>query len=220
MGKYDTLARYLQTLQGDSNTLSFRDIEGILGFSLPESARRYRPWWANDRTHVQALDGWLGVGWTTDIVELDEEVVMFKKEGKPISEKTKTSTLSRPTERKMTSRAFENLAKDRLSEFFHEELEPRRKKGWPKLFDFVSKDFQIVGDAKYLSMVGGERLPPAKFSVIAEHVWMLEKLDAKIKFLVFGNDKRVVEEWLQRYERFVDDVQFYFLHGDELSKLK
>jgi len=97
---------------------------------------------------------------------------------------------------------------------FKKELRPRRKKGWPKLFDIVSGDYQIVGDVKYMSMVKGKALPPAKFSVIAEHVWMLEKIDAATKFLVFGNDKKVPEEWLKRYGKLVRSVKFYFLTED------
>jgi len=40
---------------------------------------------------------------------------------------------------------------------------------------------------------------------------MLEKIDASIKFLVFGNDKRVPQEWLKRYGKFAKSVRFYFL---------
>jgi hypothetical protein len=50
-----------------------------------------------------------------------------------------------------------------------------------------------------------------KFSVIAEHVWLLEKTSAEKRFLVFGNDKRVPIEWLQRYGPLVHSVEFYFL---------
>jgi len=60
-------------------------------------------------------------------------------------------------------------------------------------------------------MVRGKKLPPAKFSVISEHVWMLEKIDAETKFLVFGNDKRVPLEWLKRYGIFNNTVSFYYL---------
>ena len=86
----------------------------------------------------------------------------------------------------------------------------------PKKFDYVSADSQVVGDAKYYTMVGGIRLPPAKFSVIAEHVWLLEKTSARHKFLVFGNDSRVPEQWLKRYGRFVSDVEFFFM-ADNLT---
>jgi hypothetical protein len=50
-----------------------------------------------------------------------------------------------------------------------------------------------VGDAKYYTLVGGKRLLPAKFSVIAEHVWLLEKTEALGTSLVFGNERRVPE---------------------------
>jgi len=55
--------------------------------------------------------------------------------------------------------------------------------GIRKQFDYVSADAQVVGDAKYSTLVGGERLPPAKFATIAEHVWLLEKTNAPMQFL-------------------------------------
>jgi hypothetical protein len=57
----------------------------------------------------------------------------------------------------------------------------------------------VVGDAKYFTRVGGVGLPPAKFSIIAEHVWLLEKTGAPTTFLVFGNDRQVPIRWLERY---------------------
>ena len=50
--------------------------------------------------------------------------------------------------------------------------------------------------------------------MIAEHVWLLEKTNAKRKFLVFGNDRRVPERWLEKYGNLVSDVSFYFLSDD------
>jgi hypothetical protein len=84
----------------------------------------------------------------------------------------------------------------------------------PKEFDLVSADRSIVGDAKYFTMVGGERLPPAKFSVIAEHVWFLQHASAMRRFLVFGNDARVPQQWLKRYGSLAEGVEFYFLGWD------
>jgi hypothetical protein len=84
----------------------------------------------------------------------------------------------------------------------------------PKRFDLVSPDKDIVGDAKYYTFVRGQRLPPAKFSVVAEYVWLLEKTEAAVKFLVFGNDRQVPELWLQRYGGLVPAVSFYFLTDD------
>ena len=214
MGKYEALGSYLSKLRKESEFLSFTEIEKILGFPLPDSARAYRAWWANDKTHVQAMDGWLSSGWKVDSVDLNEEVVAFSK----CSEKRygnqkiqhKKESLKQITE-VFSPKSFEEFARHHMSHFFKKDLMPRKKKEWPKLFDLVSEDFEIVGDAKYMSLVRGKYLPPAKFSVIAEHVWMLEKIDASIKFLVFGNDKRVPQEWLKRYGKFAKSVRFYFL---------
>ena len=70
-------------------------------------------------------------------------------------------------------------------------------------------------------MVRGQSLPPAKFSVIAEHIWLLENTKAEIKFLVFGNDKRVPTLWLKKYGELVSDIQFYFIDkSGEIEKLR
>jgi hypothetical protein len=84
----------------------------------------------------------------------------------------------------------------------------------PTQFDYVSADKQIVGDAKCYMLVGGERLPPAKFATIAEHVWMLEKTNAPEQFLVFGNNREVPLRWLERYGALARSVGFYFLSDE------
>lgn len=120
----------------------------------------------------------------------------------------------------MTSAHFEVLAQEVMSRHYGVPLHKGMVPGVRKQFDFLSADRQIVGDAKYFSLVGGERLPPAKFSVIAEHVWLLEKTGVRCRFLVFGNDVRVPEQWLARYGNLVSDVQFYFLNNSgELCQL-
>jgi protein gp37 len=106
---------------------------------------------------------------------------------------------------------FEKLAQRAMEALFGTPLAGSRVDGIRKIFDFVSHDHRIVGDAKYFAMVQGERLPSAKFSIIAEHVWLLEKTSAERRFLVFGNDRRVPIEWLERYGHLVRSVEFYFL---------
>lgn len=213
MGKYEALSQYLASLDKEEETLSFSGVERILGFCLPASAAIHRPWWANDEKHVQAVDGWLSAGWKVKSADLKTKKVTFIKFTKSKQEKAtpQPEIHQKLPEGKSTPSDFESFARSRMSTFFKRELRPRRKEGWPKLFDMVSDDYRIVGDAKYLSMVRGERIPPAKFSVIAEHIWMLEKVDAKTSFLVFGNDKRVPDIWLKKYGEFVKSVKFYFL---------
>ena len=117
-------------------------------------------------------------------------------------------------DRRLSSRAFEELARSAMSVHFGIPLTAGKAPGVPKEFDMVSPDGDIVGDAKYFTLVRGERPPPAKFSVIAEHVWLLEKTGASTTFLVFGNDRDVPELWLQRYGNLVSGVSFYFLTDD------
>jgi hypothetical protein len=111
----------------------------------------------------------------------------------------------------LAPRNFEALARRIMGEHYGAQLEPRQLPGIPKLFDLVSHDGRIVGDAKYFTMVRGQRLPPAKFSVIAEYVWLLEKTKAPVQFLVFGNDPTVPQLWLTRYGELLSDISFFFL---------
>ena len=56
----------------------FGDIEKAIGFSLPDSAREHRAFWANTTTHSIALS-WLSVGYKTVDVDLEKEIIVFEK---------------------------------------------------------------------------------------------------------------------------------------------
>ena len=58
--------------------MTFAQIERILGVALPNSARRYRPWWANEAagTHVHRGVVSTQVGGTAN-VELNAGTVEF-----------------------------------------------------------------------------------------------------------------------------------------------
>lgn len=76
--RYDPLKRYLAGRSEPVIHLSFAEIERIIGGPLPASARRHRPWWANERSgsHVHA-SAWMGAGRRTANVDLKAEVVDF-----------------------------------------------------------------------------------------------------------------------------------------------
>lgn len=118
----------------------------------------------------------------------------------------------------MNWREFQEFARGVMSARFGVELREREIPNFPKKFDMVSVDFQFVGDAKYLSLVGGERTPPAKLMEIAGHVWLLEKVPARRRFLVFGNQREVPELWLKKYQTLLADIALYFL--DETGGLE
>ena len=84
-GKYHRLYAYLSGLQTTEWRTSFSEIEAILGFELPASARRLRQWWENEssgKSHVQAL-AWRVAGWETDDVDLDSETLLFRQLERP-----------------------------------------------------------------------------------------------------------------------------------------
>ena len=112
------------------------------------------------------------------------------------------------------ARSFEELAREVMSAHYGTRLSPRQLTGVPKTFDLVSADATVIGDAKHLSLVQGTDFPPAKFSIIAEHVWLLERTGCPHPFLVFGNDMRVPMRWLEKYGHLRQRVEFFFVDGD------
>jgi hypothetical protein len=58
--------------------MTFAQIESVLGLQLLASARKYRPWWANEKygTHVHARS-WLDAGRRTASVDLNASTVDF-----------------------------------------------------------------------------------------------------------------------------------------------
>lgn len=78
--RYDPLRRYLAGRSEPVVHLSFAEIERIIGGPLPASARRHRPWWANERSgsHVHA-SAWMGAGRRTANVDLKGGAVDFAR---------------------------------------------------------------------------------------------------------------------------------------------
>ncbi len=85
-GKYAPLHHHLQELKGDEWRATFDEIEKVLGFELPDSARIHRPWWANQGEsggHSHAL-AWQMAGWKTSQVNMGDERVVFVRDGAAI----------------------------------------------------------------------------------------------------------------------------------------
>jgi hypothetical protein len=114
--KYAPLQQRLMQTQGNRIRLSFHDIETILGFDLPNSARRHPPWWANvGGSHVQA-EAWLGAGWRSCQVDVHGEKVTFERVAKSTSSGMRETGAQFPQEdmavdpRRLTERAARILA--------------------------------------------------------------------------------------------------------------
>ena len=80
-GKYGKLYADLRSLQNPEWRASFREIETVLGFELPPSARLHRPWWGNQKGgngHSHAL-AWSVAGWETADVDMESETLLFRR---------------------------------------------------------------------------------------------------------------------------------------------
>ena len=99
--KYSPLTRYLarRAQYTDLVTLSFHQIEGIIGDSLSDPAYRDAEWWKNNRsTQGQA---WLAVGWKIESMDIEKRAVSFRR-GKGIlriEEKQKRARSQKKTQR-------------------------------------------------------------------------------------------------------------------------
>lgn len=112
------------------------------------------------------------------------------------------------SERRRLAEEFETHARRVMARVLGAALEGRGV-GRTKRWDMVSADGTVVGDAKYFTYEGHAS---AEHSTIAEHVWLLEKVRAREKFLVFGGNRATPEKWLERYGHLLPpNIRFYFL---------
>ena len=78
-GEYQRLYSHLCGLQAEEWQTSFGEIESIMGFALPPTARLHRPWWANQMNgHSHAL-AWMAAGWKTEKVKMEVETLVFRR---------------------------------------------------------------------------------------------------------------------------------------------
>jgi hypothetical protein len=71
--KYDKLKTYLLDSALPTVTLSFKELEKVLCFSLPSTAYRRPQWWSNEigpTRHVQA-NAWMDAGFRVAEKDLD-----------------------------------------------------------------------------------------------------------------------------------------------------
>ena len=95
--------------------------------------------------------------------------------------------------------------------------------GKVKNFDLLNIDEKIVGDIKHYRMTSGGNNPSAKFSVLNEYSWLMQKLEQFQKqkwrkVFVIGEDPNVVKKYISIFDAWLDDIQIYFC--DASGKLK
>ncbi|MBI5000599.1 MAG: SHOCT domain-containing protein [Euryarchaeota archaeon] len=76
MSKYGAIKAYLRNSQKQKETLTYKDIEDMVGGKLPSSAYKHRAFWANSRERISG--GWNSMGWMTGPVKLGKTITFQK----------------------------------------------------------------------------------------------------------------------------------------------
>lgn len=79
MSKYEPLGQFLRRQKSDEVTLSFDQIEKILGFDLPPSQGSYA-WWSNNPDNNVMTKVWLEAGWRVKHIRLKDREIVFSRE--------------------------------------------------------------------------------------------------------------------------------------------
>ena len=79
MSKFEPLTAFLSSLPTSERRIAFSEIERVLGFKLPPSARRHRPWWSNNPGNSTITKAWLAAGFRTEQVDMAGETLVFRR---------------------------------------------------------------------------------------------------------------------------------------------
>ena len=81
MAKYDPIERFLGDRTGEAVTVTFAELDQIVG-GLPPSARKHRPWWGNEVSPARSqARAWMAAGFLVEHVDLEREVATFRRAG-------------------------------------------------------------------------------------------------------------------------------------------
>ncbi len=85
-GKYQRLYRHLCAMNKQEWPTTFSEVEAIIGFDLPASAREHRAWWANQSPALghSYSAAWRAAGWETAEVDMVAETLTFRRSRRDI----------------------------------------------------------------------------------------------------------------------------------------
>jgi len=79
--KYQPLFEYFQKNLSQQITLSFAEVETLIGDTLPDSACTQKRWWGNRHKGAPQALAWMNAGYVVEEVDLESESVTFRKPG-------------------------------------------------------------------------------------------------------------------------------------------
>ena len=77
--KYNPLYSHLRRQGTEEVTLTFAQIEALIGERLPASARTQRAWWSNRKRGAVQAQAWMGAGYHVEDLDLAQGRVTFRK---------------------------------------------------------------------------------------------------------------------------------------------
>lgn len=77
--KYSPLEAHLKKQQQDTVSMSFDEIERIIGDRLPPAAFKHRPWWSNNPNNSTITAAWLNAGFKTEKVDMKGRRLVFRR---------------------------------------------------------------------------------------------------------------------------------------------
>lgn len=225
MAKYTNFSQLFVNKQNEEQVqYTIQEIQEKLGFTLPDSAKKYHAWWANETSHVQAI-GWLTCGWKVHSVDMKNQTVLFQRneENKFENQDSSNQTIKMNFEvitldkipnkktKEINYMDFKKMVLGEMEKHYRVKLSAREIPPMPKLIDLVSNDNKYVGIVRSLSLVLSEALLPSLLSSISASIWILEHIpNAEKRFLIFGKDRNVPDKWLEQYGIFIKDIEFFF----------
>jgi hypothetical protein len=78
MGKYVNLGEYLRGQKSTAVTMTFSEVERVIGHKLPPSAR-YPAWWSNNPANNVMTKVWLAAGFKTEQVDIEGRKLVFRR---------------------------------------------------------------------------------------------------------------------------------------------
>lgn len=153
MGKYDSLAKYLIETNLDKVSLSFQQIEKIIGHHLPPSAKVHPAWWGNHIGNPQA--SWVRAGFKI-YVDSNKEEATFIKQSNPID------FTDRPVkhQRKQIGRNVAIRMESRLNDLIQ---------GFDTYADYFDKSILFTGPCQYFHIATLNRVRKVGVSQILEN---------------------------------------------------
>lgn len=82
VSKYSKLCEYLSKVNSECITLTYSELEEIIGDNLPMSAGKFVQWWENDyssKSKSRQCRAWIEAGWETVDIILKKSITFQKK---------------------------------------------------------------------------------------------------------------------------------------------